>query len=146
VPTKDHDVPALEALFPKRILGLDVATRSYTLATLPEGFPLQLATIGRFFEKSAREVGVGLAVVPGNIVEMVAVRVPGASPDRLIDAFFIALRIPQVTPAETIAGKQVHAVRSADAIVGYLYAKGDVVFWVTGQRQRFAEDAIRQLP
>jgi hypothetical protein len=78
-----------------------------------------------------------------------AIRAQGADSDRLVSAFKTASSTDDASPLQwssaTVAGK---SVETAGGGVGtnYLYAKSDVLFWLTASDATLAEQFIGQLP
>ena len=145
-----HEVAGLERMIPRRIGGLQVATRSSQLSDLPEEFPLPLKTMAAFLGKKPQEVGVAEGMVPRQI-EIIVVRAAGVTPEKLSSAFqqaiFEELEVaPRTIPAK-VGGKDIEKVANrAGAVVGYLYVKGDTLFWVTSLREELATEAVRGFP
>ena len=80
---------------------------------------------------------------------MFVVRAKGADSARLLSAYKTASTTAGETPIEwassTIAGKQVETGASNGA-TQYLYAKGDVLIWMTATDPALAEQALSGLP
>ncbi len=82
-------------------------------------------------------------------VAMFVVRAQGANSDALVNAFKQAMQADASPPPEwtsaNVGGKQVQT-SGDDTGTSYLYAKGDVVFWISASARSLAEEVLSGLP
>ncbi|MDQ2854414.1 MAG: hypothetical protein M3R32_06085 [Chloroflexota bacterium] len=94
-------------------------------------------------------IGSGSNAAASSSVFMFVVRAKGADSARLLSAYKTASTTAGETPIEwassTISGKQVETGASNGA-TQYLYAKGEVLIWMTATDPALAEQALSGLP
>lgn len=94
-------------------------------------------------------LGSGYDQTAGSFTAMFVLRAAGADPGRLLSAFESAMNADTSSPVQwtdaTVGGKQVKLV-AADSGNTYVYAKGDVVFWIIASVDADAVEVISNLP
>ena len=93
--------------------------------------------------------GSGSSPDGSNFIFVFVIRAPGADSNQLVSAFKTASTDADSSPLQwasvTVAGKSVET--SSDELgANYIYAKGDVLFWVISTDTTLAEQFIAQLP
>jgi hypothetical protein len=77
------------------------------------------------------------------------IRASGVDSDRLVSAFKTASSTDDASPLSwsdtTVAGKSVETAEASGG-ANYIYAKGDVMFWVVASDPAVAEQFIGLLP
>lgn len=147
-------VADLEALIPDTVGDLTINKQSMQgseFLTAPGSDP---AAIKFVEDLQVSPSDISIATGSGNsadftkFVFVFVIRAQGADSDRLVSAFQTA-EASDSSPLEwsdaTVAGK---SVQTADAVGGanYIYAKGDVMFWVVASDTALAEQFIGLLP
>ena len=81
-------------------------------------------------------------------VTILAFRVEGADESTLRTEFLSVMEESGTAVGEemTVGGKTVHAMGEEGGTEGFLYAKDDVVFLVSGEPEELAEEALAALP
>ena len=140
--------PALAAMLPTTIDGADWVVSSWTGENL-EGTAISLDR--RVLEALAVNAGGALADVevaqalprdPSKGGVLLAIRVPGADPKKMVDATFATSKALQLA---TIGGKSAYRV-GASGLNAVVYPKDDVMFQVVGASNDVTEAILAALP
>jgi hypothetical protein len=94
-------------------------------------------------------IGSGSNTDHSSSVFMFIIRAKGAESGRLVSAFKTANSAADQSPLQwasaNVGGKQVETAASSGATT-YLYAKSDVLFWITATPSSLAEEVLGGLP
>lgn len=94
-------------------------------------------------------LGSGSSTDSGSFAAMFVIRAAGADSNKLLSAFETAMNAQSESPVQwtdaTVGGKQVKVV-AADTGNTYVYAKGDVVFWILASVDADAVEVLSKLP
>jgi hypothetical protein len=148
-------VADLEALIPNSVGGLTITKQSVQTSeflTAPGSDP---AAVKFVQDLQVSPSDISIATGSGNsadftkFVFVFVIRAQGADSDRLISAFKTATSTGEASPLEwssaTVAGKAVETA-GGDTGTNYIYAKGDVLFWLIASDAALAEQFIGLLP
>jgi hypothetical protein len=148
-------VADLEALIPDTVGGLTINKQSMQgseFLTAPGSDP---AAIKFVQDLGVSASDISIATGQGNsadftkFVFVFVIRAAGVDSDRLVSAFKTATSSGDASPLSwsdaTVAGKSVETAAAGGGIT-YIYAKGDVMFWVTASDAALAEQFIGLLP
>jgi hypothetical protein len=148
-------VADLEALIPNTVGDLTITKQSVQTSeflTAPGSDPAAVKFV-EDLQVSPSDIsiatGTGSSADFAQFVFVFAIRAQGADSDRLVSAFKTASSTDDASPLEwsgaTVAGKSVETAGGAGG-TNYLYAKGDVLFWLIASDATLAEQFIGQLP
>lgn len=148
--------PSLEAQLPNQIAGKTLQKFSFRgqdfLAAGAAADP-ELAQLFQRLGTTPENLSVAIGVDASGDSEggVLAIRVAGTDANRVIQELGNAAKTQNASTAisqRTVGGKSVTTIVEPDDPSGalWLYAKGDVVFGVTGSDATFAEQALGQLP
>jgi hypothetical protein len=148
-------VADLEALIPNSVGGLTITKQSVQTSeflTAPGSDP---AAVKFVEDLGVSPSDISIATGSGNsadytkFVFVFVIRAQGADSDRLISAFKTATSTGEASPLEwssaTVAGKAVETA-GGDTGTNYIYAKGDILFWLIASDATLAEQFIGLLP
>lgn len=146
-----HGDTGLEATLPKNVGGIPLQTASVTgtaLAASPafSGLATRLGI-------APADISVATAFSDSLSLQLGAIKAPGAAATAIQAAYAAAittsLSAKVDTAPKTVAGRKVTAmtVRAGGVtLTGYLYPKGDVLYFVQAQDASVAETAVAALP
>jgi hypothetical protein len=148
-------VADLEALIPNSVGGLTITKQSVQTSeflTAPGSDPAAVKFV-EDLQVSPSDIsiatGSGSSADFTKFVFVFVIRAQGADSDRLISAFKTATSTGEASPLEwssaTVAGKAVETA-GGDTGTNYIYAKGDVLFWLIASDATLAEQFIGLLP
>jgi hypothetical protein len=148
-------VADLEALIPDTVGELTITKKSVQTSeflTAPGSDP---ATVKFVQDLGVSPSDISIATGSGNsadfssFVFVFVIRAQGVDSDRLVSAFKTAMASSDSSPLQwasaTVAGKSVET-SEGNGGANYIYAKGDVMFWVIATNATLAEQFITQLP
>ena len=147
-------VSDLEALIPDKVGNLTMTKQSMAGSQFLTSGQADPATV-KFLQELgvapsdiSMAFGFGFSTDGSSNLAMVVIRAAGADTDRLISVFKAALDQSRDTPltwdTTTIAGKQLQVAVDGNTTT-YLYAKGDVLFFISGDAAS-TQEAIGGLP
>jgi len=94
-------------------------------------------------------IGFGFSSDGSSFAAMFVIRAEGADSSALVSAFQEAMNQGGASPLEwssaTVGGKQVQVAAAASGST-YLYANGDIVFWINASDVAIAEEILSGLP
>ena len=148
-------VADLEALIPDTVGGLTINKQSMQgseFLTAPGSDP---AAVKFVEDLGVSASDISIATGSGNsadftkFVFVFVIRAQGVDSDRLVSAFKTASSTDDSSPLSwsdaTVAGKSVETAEAGGG-ANYIYAKGDVMFWVIASDATLAEQFIGLLP
>jgi hypothetical protein len=148
-------VADLEALIPDTVGELTITKQSVQTSeflTAPGSDP---ATVKFVQDLGISPSDISIATGSGNsadfssFVFVFVIRAQGVDSDRLVSAFKTASASSDSSPLQwasaTVAGKSVET-SEGNGGANYIYAKGDVMFWLIATDATIAEQFIAQLP
>jgi hypothetical protein len=138
----------LEAVLPDTVGDVELAKFSMRLDQVPAGTELFL-DLAETLGVPAQDVSVAIARHESDVVnvQIIALRLPGATQDELSGALLAAAEAAGQSDAiteEEVGGKQVFVERLEQ--VTYFYARGTDLFLVTSSEAALAEEALAQMP
>jgi hypothetical protein len=148
-------VADLEALIPDKVGELTITKQSIQTSeflTAPGSDPAAVKfveALGVSPSDISIATGSGNSADFSSFVFVFVIRAQGADSDRLVSAFKTASASSDSSPLQwastTVAGKSVQT-SEGNGGANYIYAKGDVMFWLIATNATLAEQFIAQLP
>lgn len=158
VPSLPSSAKDLEALIPDEIGGISLTKFSMqgnefvNSGSSTEETQKFLEGLGVSTDKVAVAAGYGVATDSGDALAVFVFRAEGAGTERLLTLFKEATDADRQAPLDwktaTVGGKQVERAidPEQDNQVVYLYASGDVLFFLASTKEENAADALEALP
>jgi hypothetical protein len=147
-------VADLEALIPDKVGNLTLTKQSmagsqFLTSGQPDPATVKfLQDLGVSPSDISMAIGFGFSTDGASNLAMIVIRAAGADTDRLISVFKAADDQSRDTPltwnTTTLAGKQLQVAVDGSTTI-YLYAKGDILFFISGD-QASTQEAIGGLP
>ncbi len=152
-----HGAPSLEAAIPGSVNGRSLTKASFSMAQLSalsggsdtssdKTFNAWLQSLG----KNPSDVNVAVGIAQGTpALTIGAIQVNGADQTKLLNTFLAASQTQDMAVSQTtLGGKSVAKVadKTGTASPSYVYAKGDILYYVQADDDTTAGQALSALP